>query len=127
MHMLAREPIKEARTVLESVARHGEPPAAGVQQFIRPAGWAHYRELCAHLSETAAITTDQNQDKVRKQQRGPAEYLTGQGEPKTGLVKGMRVKIPSGQAMTRSVRYCDQLKRFRCSVETDAVQPDGSS
>ena len=46
-------------------------------------------------------------------------------EHKTDLVEGMRVETPAGLATIRFIRHCPRLKRLRCAVRTDYVQPNG--
>lgn len=45
MRQIARELVREARAALESAAQSGKQPLAWVQEFMTPAGWAHYQKL----------------------------------------------------------------------------------
>lgn len=53
MQKIARDLVKEARIALECSARAGQQPPAWVEEFMTPAGWAHYQQL---LGQSPAIT-----------------------------------------------------------------------
>jgi hypothetical protein len=49
-----------------------------------------------------------------------------QAEQKPALVQDQRVTTPAGMGTVSLVSYCDVLQRWRCSVFTQAEQPNGS-
>jgi hypothetical protein len=60
------------------------------------------------------------------QERDPQRPGQGEQEQKPALVKDQRVTTPAGMGTVNIVTYCNTLHRWRCSVLTQAAQPDSS-
>ena len=68
----------------------------------------------------AAVT--KRMDETQDEPDAPACIVE---EHKMDLVEGMRVETPAGLATIRFIKHCPRLKRLRCAVRTDYVQPNG--